>query len=45
VKTALDLVGYYGGPPRRPLVPLSAKERDHMARVMHEAGVLQAPAA
>src|SRR5688572_6461223 len=45
VKTALDLVGYYGGPPRRPLVPLSAKERDQMARVMHEAGVLEAPAA
>ena len=45
VKTAQDLIGYYGGPPRRPLVPLSAKERDQLARVMHEAGVLQSPAA
>jgi 4-hydroxy-2-oxoglutarate aldolase len=45
VKTAQDMIGYYGGPPRRPLVPLSAKEREQVARVMHEAGVLQSPAA
>lgn len=40
VKVALDLLGYYGGPPRRPLVPLTARERDNVARVMQEAGIL-----
>jgi 4-hydroxy-2-oxoglutarate aldolase len=40
VKAALDRVGYYGGPPRRPLVPLGQKEQQHMARVMQEAGLL-----
>jgi 4-hydroxy-2-oxoglutarate aldolase len=40
VKAALDKVGYYGGPPRRPLVPLGPKEQQHMARVMQEAGLL-----
>jgi 4-hydroxy-2-oxoglutarate aldolase len=45
VKEALDLIGYYGGPPRRPLAPLSAKERQPVARVMQEAGLLQSPAA
>jgi len=45
VKEALDLIGYYGGPPRRPLAPLTARERQPVARVMQEAGVLQSPAA
>ena len=40
VKVALDHVGYYGGPPRRPLQALGTKERQHMARVMQEAGVM-----
>jgi 4-hydroxy-2-oxoglutarate aldolase len=39
-KVALDQIGYYGGPPRRPLVGLSPKERQHVARVMQEAGVV-----
>lgn len=40
IKVALDLLGYYGGPPRRPLPPLNARERDNVARVMQEAGIL-----
>ena len=42
VKAALDEIGYYGGPPRRPLVALSAKERQHLARVMQEGGLTSA---
>ncbi len=45
VKAALDEIGYYGGPPRRPLVPLSAKERQQVARVMQEGGLTTAPGA
>ena len=39
-KAALDLVGYTGGPPRPPLQPLTAKERQHVEQVLHEAGLL-----
>ena len=39
-KAALDLLGYYGGPPRRPLTGLNQKERQTVARVMQEAGLL-----
>ncbi|HEX6559083.1 MAG TPA: dihydrodipicolinate synthase family protein [Longimicrobiales bacterium] len=38
-KAALDLIGYTGGPPRPPLRPLSAKEQQRVARVMHEAAL------
>jgi dihydrodipicolinate synthase/N-acetylneuraminate lyase len=40
VKAALDMIGYYGGPPRRPLVALTEQERQPLARVMQETGVL-----
>ena len=40
VKAALDLKGWNGGPPRRPLSPLSAKEHETVARVMQEARLL-----
>lgn len=39
-KAALDRVGYYGGPPRSPLKPLSQKELQHLERTMQGAGVL-----
>jgi 4-hydroxy-2-oxoglutarate aldolase len=45
VKVALDQIGYYGGPPRRPLVSLSAKDQEQVARVMQEGGVPTAPGA
>lgn len=41
-KAALDLVGYRGGPPRRPLRALSEKDRRRVAQVMQEAGLVQA---
>ncbi|MGH7555116.1 MAG: dihydrodipicolinate synthase family protein [Longimicrobiales bacterium] len=40
VKTALDLVGYTGGPPRAPLRSLGEKEQRQVARVMQEAGLV-----
>jgi dihydrodipicolinate synthase/N-acetylneuraminate lyase len=45
VKAALDEIGYYGGPPRRPLVSLTPKERQQVARVMQEGGLIAAPGA
>jgi 4-hydroxy-2-oxoglutarate aldolase len=39
-KVALDLMGWSGGPPRAPLKPVAEKERQHLARVMQEAGLL-----
>lgn len=39
-KAALDLMGWAGGSPRPPLQPLSERERQHVARVMQEAGLL-----
>ncbi len=40
VKAALDMKGWNGGPPRRPLSPLNEKHRDVVARVMQEARLL-----
>jgi 4-hydroxy-2-oxoglutarate aldolase len=40
LKAALDLMGYYGGPPRPPLTPLSAALREDLKAVLARAGVL-----
>jgi 4-hydroxy-2-oxoglutarate aldolase len=40
VKAALELLGWAGGPPRAPLRGLGDRERQHVARVMQEAGIL-----
>lgn len=40
VKAGLDLLGWHGGPPRPPLQPLGARDRDTVARVMQEARLL-----
>jgi 4-hydroxy-2-oxoglutarate aldolase len=40
IKAALDLLGWAGGSPRAPLRPLGEKERQQVARVMQEAGIL-----
>jgi 4-hydroxy-2-oxoglutarate aldolase len=42
VKAALDLLGWAGGPPRPPLRPLGERAGKQVARVMQEAGLLQA---
>jgi 4-hydroxy-2-oxoglutarate aldolase len=40
VKAGLDLMGWHGGPPRSPLKPLGAREREGVARVMQEARLI-----
>ncbi|HEX6133104.1 MAG TPA: dihydrodipicolinate synthase family protein [Longimicrobiales bacterium] len=39
-KAALDLLGWAGGPPRPPLQPLAERDRQKVARVMQETGLL-----
>jgi 4-hydroxy-2-oxoglutarate aldolase len=39
-KAALDLMGWAGGSPRAPIRALADRERQQMARVMQEAGIL-----
>lgn len=40
VKAALDLLGYAGGAPRPPLRPLRDREREHIASLLDEAGLI-----
>lgn len=39
LKAALDYLGYYGGPPRAPLLPLTQVERDELADLLTGAGL------
>ncbi len=41
VKVALDVLGYAGGAPRAPLVPLNEKERAQVVRALRDAGLLK----
>jgi 4-hydroxy-2-oxoglutarate aldolase len=41
LKAALDLLGYYGGVPREPLLPLSAGGREAIASILREAGLME----
>lgn len=40
IKAALDLKGWAGGAPRAPLRPLGDRDRQQVARVMQEAGIV-----
>jgi len=40
LKAALDMVGYYGGPPRRPILPLGEKARAELRAMLEKLGVL-----
>ena len=40
LKTAMDLVGYYGGPPRRPILPLTGEEREELKGILARGGFL-----
>jgi 4-hydroxy-2-oxoglutarate aldolase len=40
LKTALDLLGYYGGDPRLPLLPSSKKEKAEISEILREADLL-----
>ena len=41
IKYALDLLGYAGGPPRPPLLPLSERDRTTVQRELTRAGLLR----
>jgi dihydrodipicolinate synthase/N-acetylneuraminate lyase len=36
VKYGCDLNGYYGGPPRLPLLPLNGQERARVEELLHD---------
>lgn len=38
LKAALDMIGYYGGPPRPPILPLGEAERARLREIMRGAG-------
>jgi 4-hydroxy-2-oxoglutarate aldolase len=40
LKSALDLLGYYGGPVRAPLLDLKADERQRLREILEEGGIL-----
>lgn len=40
LKAAMDLLGYYGGPPRSPLLPVSEAQREIIRGILVEAGIL-----
>jgi 4-hydroxy-2-oxoglutarate aldolase len=42
LKAALDLVGFYGGPPRLPLLPLGVEARATLRSVFETAGAVLA---
>lgn len=41
LKAALDLIGRYGGPPRLPLLPLGDNEKEQLAELMKQCGLLK----
>lgn len=40
LKAALDMIGYYGGPPRRPILPLGDAERAEIRSILVELGLI-----
>jgi len=42
LKAAMDMVGYYGGPVRSPLMPLATDEHETLRRILVKSGILQA---
>ena len=41
LKAAMDLLGYYGGPVRSPLLPLPEEDRNILQQILMRAGLLQ----
>jgi len=41
LKSALEMLGYYGGPVRSPLLPLTEEERQKLRDILVEGGVLR----
>jgi 4-hydroxy-2-oxoglutarate aldolase len=42
LKAALDMLGYYGGNPRSPMLPLPEAQKETLRNILVEAGILQA---
>jgi len=40
LKSAMDMMGFYGGPVRSPLLPLSADEKSELKRILEESQLL-----
>lgn len=40
VKAAMEMMGYYGGPPRKPLMALSEQDRTQLRSILGKAGLL-----
>jgi 4-hydroxy-2-oxoglutarate aldolase len=40
LKAAMDMLGYYGGPVRSPLLPLSEEDQAALRKVLVKAGLL-----
>ncbi|MCR4398834.1 MAG: dihydrodipicolinate synthase family protein, partial [Firmicutes bacterium] len=40
LKAAMDMLGYYGGDPRPPLLPLEAESRSKLRAILERAGLL-----
>jgi 4-hydroxy-2-oxoglutarate aldolase len=40
LKTALDMAGFFGGEPRKPLQPLTQKEKDELRQILQRAAIL-----
>ena len=40
LKAAMEMMGYYGGPPRSPLLPLSDAQEETLRGILVEAGIL-----
>jgi 4-hydroxy-2-oxoglutarate aldolase len=40
LKVAMDMVGYYGGDPRPPLLPLKPDVKEKIKGILQKAGVL-----
>jgi 4-hydroxy-2-oxoglutarate aldolase len=41
LKAAMDIIGLYGGLPRRPMLPLGEAERQELARIIGRTGFLR----
>ena len=41
LKAALEMLGYYGGDPRLPLLPLDADRRKELEGILQAAGLLE----
>jgi 4-hydroxy-2-oxoglutarate aldolase len=40
LKAAMDMLGYFGGAPRLPLLPATEKERTEIKKILIHAGLL-----